>query len=174
MVSYTTSQPPRNGSMLFHTDMVTDTTYFLHRFGPGQAELGGHLDREVVFLLDKSGSMGSGKLDQLKAAFGETEAGKARVMELAREWNFVTPNTAMVVTESGPWRDPEEPGSTNDPEDTSSDDPAYYDYEDPTTDPPTANDDAEASSDKGFSSSVSSILVVGLLALMALTLRRKR
>lgn len=61
---------PVNGRMLFHEEAMADGGgYFLHVFNPGVVELGGYLPKDIVFVLDRSGSMGGDKIAYLKEAF---------------------------------------------------------------------------------------------------------
>jgi len=71
---------PLNGRMLFYED--GQTGYFFHVFSPEASDLGGHMPKDVVFVLDKSGSMTGTKIAQLKDAFSSI------VMELRSEDRF--------------------------------------------------------------------------------------
>ncbi len=69
-ISYRTAPTGKNGVML--TDGTDKEGYFLHLFSPQQDELGeSPLDKEIIFVLDSSGSMSGTKISQLKSAFGE-------------------------------------------------------------------------------------------------------
>ncbi|UCH87951.1 MAG: VWA domain-containing protein [Thermoplasmata archaeon] len=59
-----------NGKMLNYVDATTG--FFSHVFSPQVGELGGSpMDKEIIFVLDKSGSMSGTKIQQLKNAFDE-------------------------------------------------------------------------------------------------------
>jgi len=58
---------PVNGNMLFYEK--DGEGYFFHVFNPGAQELGGYMPKDIVFVLDHSGSMQGQKIDQLKQAF---------------------------------------------------------------------------------------------------------
>jgi uncharacterized protein YegL len=56
-----------NGSMLFYETDVEG--YFFHVFSPPAGFVGGYMPKDIVFVLDDSGSMGGQKITQLKQAF---------------------------------------------------------------------------------------------------------
>jgi uncharacterized protein YegL len=59
-----------NGKILTYNDGTTG--YFSHVFSPQISELGGSpMDKQIIFVLDKSGSMSGTKIQQLKDAFDE-------------------------------------------------------------------------------------------------------
>ena len=60
---------PLNGTMLVHYDDVAGEYYFFNLFSPQKSELGGAMSKDIIFVLDKSGSMGGMKIDQLQQAF---------------------------------------------------------------------------------------------------------
>jgi uncharacterized protein YegL/DNA-binding MarR family transcriptional regulator len=67
---YELSNPPINGTMLNYNDGTEE--FFFHIFSPQRSDLGGKaMDKEIIFILDKSGSMQGTKIEQLKAAFEE-------------------------------------------------------------------------------------------------------
>jgi uncharacterized protein YegL len=69
IVNYQTQPPPRDGLMLnYHNGEVG---YFFHVFSPQLDDIGEPLDKDIIFVLDKSGSMGGTKIMQLKEAFSE-------------------------------------------------------------------------------------------------------
>ncbi len=62
--------PPLNGSLLTYRD--GRDAYFMHVFSPDLEGLGGsQLPKDIVFVLDHSGSMSGNKIDQMKDAFSE-------------------------------------------------------------------------------------------------------
>jgi uncharacterized protein YegL len=70
IVSYEIKSPPVNGTMINFFDGTEG--YFFHVFSPQRFDLGGSaMDKEIIFVLDKSGSMQGKKISQLKQAFGE-------------------------------------------------------------------------------------------------------
>jgi uncharacterized protein YegL len=71
-----------NGYMLFYERPGSEEGYFFHVFNPTVEDLGGYLPKDIVFVLDKSGSMSGRKMDQLKDAFGKV------VMDLRAEDRF--------------------------------------------------------------------------------------
>lgn len=72
-------------------------TYFMHVFEPAVSELGGSpMPKQVVFVLDRSGSMSGLKLSQVKTAF----AGIVRQLRPADSFNFVYFNS-----DSWKWKD---------------------------------------------------------------------
>ncbi|MEZ5335618.1 MAG: hypothetical protein R2741_10460 [Methanolobus sp.] len=57
-----------NGEMLFYED--NDTGYFMHIFSPTAEDIGRPpLDKDIIFVIDKSGSMEGLKMEQVKTAF---------------------------------------------------------------------------------------------------------
>lgn len=62
---------PVNGTMLVHYDDLAEEYYFFNLFSPLKGELGGAMSKDIIFVLDKSGSMSGLKIDQLKQAFKE-------------------------------------------------------------------------------------------------------
>lgn len=84
MLSYNTSLPalgdaidimwketplPINGTMGTYIDETGG--YFMHVFSPQLSDLGSYMAKDIIFVLDKSGSMSGVKIDQLKDAFDE-------------------------------------------------------------------------------------------------------
>lgn len=68
-VVFETENPPLNGDMLFYEN--GGKGYFLHVFCPEEADLGtSAMDKEIIFVLDKSGSMEGYKIEQVKEVFG--------------------------------------------------------------------------------------------------------
>jgi len=68
-VVFETANPPLNGNMLFYEN--ESQGYMMHIFSPGEEDLGtSALSKEIIFVLDKSGSMQGYKLEQVKEAFG--------------------------------------------------------------------------------------------------------
>ena len=70
-VVYTEQPPPLNGTILGHYDRETGEYYFFNIFSPEKSNVGGGFSKDIVFVLDKSGSMTGEKIAQLKQAFGE-------------------------------------------------------------------------------------------------------
>ncbi|MDD5473769.1 MAG: VIT domain-containing protein [Candidatus Methanoperedens sp.] len=67
-VVYTTNNPPLNGDMLFYN--TGGKGYMMHVFSPSEADLGTTaLSKDIIFVVDKSGSMGGEKLAQVKRVF---------------------------------------------------------------------------------------------------------
>jgi len=60
---------PANGRMYFQRGGPGEDGYFFHVFSPEAKELGGYMPKDIVFVLDKSGSMEGTKIDQVKDAF---------------------------------------------------------------------------------------------------------
>ncbi len=60
-----------NGTLVSYYDEVNEQYYFFHIFSPQQEELGGSMPKDIVFVLDRSGSMSGQKITQLKDAFSE-------------------------------------------------------------------------------------------------------
>ncbi len=68
-VKFETMDTQTNGTILFHEE--EENRYFVHTFAPGLNELGGKpLKKDIVFIVDRSGSMQGDKMDQTKSAFG--------------------------------------------------------------------------------------------------------
>jgi len=69
LLKYETMDTSTDGLMEFHSD--GEMTYFVHTFAPGMDQLGSRaVDKDIVFIVDRSGSMGSGnKMTQTKDAF---------------------------------------------------------------------------------------------------------
>ncbi|WP_269850148.1 VWA domain-containing protein [Methanosarcina horonobensis] len=66
---FDTENPPLNGNMLFYEN--GSEGYFMHVFSPEEADLGtSAMDKEIIFVLDKSGSMEGYKIEQVKEVFG--------------------------------------------------------------------------------------------------------
>ncbi|MFZ3060918.1 MAG: VIT domain-containing protein [Candidatus Methanoperedens sp.] len=67
-VVYTTNNPPLNGDMLFYS--AGGQGYMMHVFSPSEADLGTTpLSKDIIFVVDKSGSMGGEKIAQVKSVF---------------------------------------------------------------------------------------------------------
>ena len=68
-VVFETANPPLNGNMLFYEN--ESQGYMMHIFSPSEEDLGtSAMSKEIIFVLDKSGSMQGYKLEQVKDAFG--------------------------------------------------------------------------------------------------------
>lgn len=69
-VVFKTENSALNGNMLFYKDR--DQGYFMHIFSPKAEEIGtSPLNKDIIFVIDKSGSMDGLKLDQVKTAFSK-------------------------------------------------------------------------------------------------------
>ncbi|MCQ1535796.1 VWA domain-containing protein [Methanosarcina sp. KYL-1] len=69
-VVFETANPPLNGNMLFYES--GDQGYLMHIFSPSEEDLGTTaLSKEIIFVLDKSGSMEGYKIEQVKEVFGD-------------------------------------------------------------------------------------------------------
>ncbi len=67
-VVYTTNNPPLNGDMLFYS--AGGQGYMMHVFSPSETDLGTTaLSKDIIFVVDKSGSMGGEKIAQVKRVF---------------------------------------------------------------------------------------------------------
>jgi uncharacterized protein YegL len=69
ILTWDLEQTSVNGYMLFHEE--GGEGYFFHVFNPAMDDLGGYIPKDIVFVLDVSGSMGGRKIEQLRDAFGE-------------------------------------------------------------------------------------------------------
>jgi uncharacterized protein YegL len=69
-VIFETENTPLNGNMLFYEN--NDQGYFMHIFSPTAEEIGtSPLNKDIIFVIDKSGSMGGLKIKQVKTAFSQ-------------------------------------------------------------------------------------------------------
>ncbi len=67
-VVYTTNNPQLNGDMLFYN--MGGQGYMMHVFSPNETDLGTTaLSKDIVFVIDKSGSMSGEKIAQVKSVF---------------------------------------------------------------------------------------------------------
>ncbi len=67
-VVYTTNNPQINGDMLFYN--MGGQGYMMHVFSPNETDLGTTaLSKDIVFVIDKSGSMSGEKISQVKKVF---------------------------------------------------------------------------------------------------------
>ena len=67
-VVYTTNNPQLNGDMLFYN--MGGQGYMMHVFSPSETDLGTTaLSKDIVFVVDKSGSMSGEKISQVKSVF---------------------------------------------------------------------------------------------------------
>ncbi len=67
-VVYTTNNPQLNGDMLFYN--MGEQGYMMHVFSPSETDLGTTaLSKDIVFVIDKSGSMSGEKIAQVKSVF---------------------------------------------------------------------------------------------------------
>jgi len=69
-VIFETANPPLNGNMLFYEN--EGQGYMMHIFSPSEEDMGtSAMSKEIIFVLDKSGSMYGYKMDQVKEVFGD-------------------------------------------------------------------------------------------------------
>jgi len=103
-VTFETADTALNGTMRFHTS--GENTYFVHTFAPGLNELGNKpVKKDIVFIVDRSGSMSGDKMDQTKEAFGVI------VDQLSAEYDKF--NIISFSTEYTVWKDELQiPGNT--------------------------------------------------------------
>ena len=67
-IVFTTDSTSLNGEMLFYE--TGGQGYLMHIFSPSVEDLGtAALDKEIIFVIDKSGSMSGDKIDQVKRVF---------------------------------------------------------------------------------------------------------
>jgi uncharacterized protein YegL len=66
IVEYRVDKPPLEGQIIKYFD--GEESFFFHVFSPGIEDVGA-LDKEVIFVLDRSGSMGGDKIEQAKETF---------------------------------------------------------------------------------------------------------
>lgn len=67
-VVYTINNPPINGDMLFYN--MGGQGYMMHVFSPNETDLGTTaLNKDIIFVVDKSGSMTGDKIAQVKTVF---------------------------------------------------------------------------------------------------------
>lgn len=70
LVEYQIKAPEVNGRMLDYSN--GDENFFFHVFSPQKSDLvDKQLDKEIIFVLDKSGSMSGTKIQQLKSSFSQ-------------------------------------------------------------------------------------------------------
>ena len=68
-VIFETANPPLNGNMLFYEK--GGQGYMMHIFSPSEEDMGtSAMSKEIIFVLDKSGSMQGYKMEQVKEVFG--------------------------------------------------------------------------------------------------------
>ncbi|HII01738.1 TPA: VWA domain-containing protein [Methanosarcinaceae archaeon] len=69
-VVFETANPPLNGNMLFYEN--EGKGYMMHIFSPSEEDMGtSAMSKEIIFVLDKSGSMYGYKMEQVKEVFGD-------------------------------------------------------------------------------------------------------
>ncbi len=71
VIRYTEEPLAGEGDLVGYYDFDSDEYYFMNRFSPQESELGGTISKDIVFVLDRSGSMSGTKITQLKQAFEE-------------------------------------------------------------------------------------------------------
>jgi len=71
-ITYEEAIQPVNGSFIGYYDTANEEYYFLNSFSPMKGDIGDGFSKDIVFVLDKSGSMGGeNKIEQLKESFLE-------------------------------------------------------------------------------------------------------
>ncbi|MFW3145620.1 MAG: VIT domain-containing protein [Thermoplasmatota archaeon] len=70
MIQYIEEAPPINVTLVTFID-GSGKGYFMHVFSPQLEDLGNYLPKDIIFVLDRSGSMEGRKIEQLKDAFEE-------------------------------------------------------------------------------------------------------
>lgn len=69
-VVFKTENTPLNGNMLFYES--NGQGYFMHTFSPTEEEVGiSPLNKDIIFVIDKSGSMSGLKIQQVQTAFSQ-------------------------------------------------------------------------------------------------------
>lgn len=69
-VVFKTENTPLNGNMLFYES--NGQGYFMHTFSPTEEEVGASsLNKDIIFVIDKSGSMDGLKMQQVQTAFSQ-------------------------------------------------------------------------------------------------------
>lgn len=69
-IIFTTNEPALNGDMLFYE--TAGQGYMMHIFSPTEEELGTTaLSKDIIFVIDKSGSMEGEKMEQVKSVFSD-------------------------------------------------------------------------------------------------------
>lgn len=68
-LSFTDQEYPMNGTLQGYYDQAADEYYFLNIFSPLRSTTGDGFSKDIIFVLDKSGSMGGDKIAQLKQSF---------------------------------------------------------------------------------------------------------
>ncbi|RLF68915.1 MAG: hypothetical protein DRN57_02530 [Thermoplasmata archaeon] len=68
-ISFAEEAPPIEGTLITHIDGTGG--YFMHVFSPRLEDLGSYLPKDIIFVLDRSGSMSGEKIEQMKDAFEE-------------------------------------------------------------------------------------------------------
>jgi uncharacterized protein YegL len=58
-----------NGTFQGYYDIEADEYYFMNIFSPGREEVGDGFPKDIIFVLDKSGSMSGDSMNQLKQSF---------------------------------------------------------------------------------------------------------
>ena len=71
IVVYSESPNPVNGSFTGYFDEETGEYYFMNVLSPRKSDIGGQFHKDIIFVLDKSGSMSGDKIKQLRQAFSE-------------------------------------------------------------------------------------------------------
>ncbi len=68
-ISFGEISPPAEGRLQTYID--GDRGYFMHVFSPQLKDVGSYLPKDIIFILDRSGSMEGQKISQMKEAFNE-------------------------------------------------------------------------------------------------------
>jgi len=69
LITYSEDPYSVNGSLVGYFDQLSEEYYFLNVFSPDRTEIGGSFSKDIIFVLDKSGSMSGDKIKQLKDSF---------------------------------------------------------------------------------------------------------
>jgi len=97
VIRYSVGRAPAAGSLTSHFD--GRDTYFMHVFEPGVSELGGDpMPKQVIFVLDRSGSMSGEKMEQVKTAF----KGILRQLRDEDTFNLVSFSTGVSAWKGSP------------------------------------------------------------------------
>jgi Mg-chelatase subunit ChlD len=94
-VNYQLATLPVNGTMMNYNDGSKE--FFLHVFSPRRTKLGKAMPKEIIFVLDESGSMSGTKISQLKSAFKKI----VNDLETNDTFNIVTFDSTISKYKSG-------------------------------------------------------------------------
>jgi uncharacterized protein YegL len=94
-LNYQLASLPVNGTMMNYNDGSNE--FFLHVFSPQRTKLGKPMPKEIIFVLDESGSMSGTKISQLKIAFKKI----VNDLEVNDTFNIVTFDTTISKYKNG-------------------------------------------------------------------------